>query len=57
MLPFASDETLDQLEVNIRNTPSVTELLHQGLGTKEITEKLLEGIGLSDIAPTSMQPR
>lgn len=56
VLPFAGEETLQQLETNLASMPSVTELLHQGLGPKAITEKLLAGIGVSPRA-TSMQPR
>ena len=57
MLPFASEETLQQLEANLAKVTSVTNLLHQGLKPKDITELLLEGIGLSDAPPVSFQPR
>lgn len=56
VLPFAGEETLQQLEANLASMPSVTELLHQGLAPKDITEKLLAGIGVSEGA-TSMHPR
>ena len=57
MLPFASEETLQQLETNLAKVPSVTELLHQGLGPKDITAQLLEGLGLSDTPAISLRPR
>ncbi len=44
VLPFASEETLQQLEVNITSVPSVTEMLHQGLTAKEIAHKLLHNM-------------
>lgn len=57
VLPFAGEDTLRQLEINLANVPSVTELLHQGLGAKDITSRLLEGIGLSDVPSSSLLPR
>ena len=57
VLPFAGEDTLRQLEVNLASVPSVTELLHQGLGRKDITARLLEGIGLSDVPSSSLCPR
>ena len=55
ILPFASEETLTTLEKNIANSPSMTDLLHQGLSARDITERLLHGLGLSEAAFT-MQP-
>jgi len=57
VLPFAGEDTLRQLEVNLAGVPSVTELLHQGLGPRDITARLLEGIGLSDVPSSSLCPR
>lgn len=57
VLPFAGEDTLRQLEVNLASVPSVTELLHQGLGPRDITARLLEGIGLSDVPSSSLCPR
>ena len=48
--------TLTTLEQNIGSSPSMTELLHQGLTAKDITEKLLHGLGVSDNV-FSMEPR
>ncbi|KAL0021890.1 hypothetical protein WJX77_012153 [Trebouxia sp. C0004] len=57
VLPFAGENTLRQLESNLASLPSVTELLHQGLGPADITARLLEGIGLSDVPSSSLCPR
>jgi len=57
VLPFAGEDTLKQLEMNLASVPSVTELLHQGLGPRDITARLLEGIGLSDVPSSSLCPR
>ena len=57
VLPFASEETLQQLESNLSSVPSVTELLHQGLAPREITDRLLEGIGYSEGPASSLHPR
>ena len=57
VLPFASEETLQQLEANLASVPSVTDLLHQGLTPRDITDRLLAGIGLSDAPASSLHPR
>ena len=57
VLPFASEETLRQLEVNLSTVPSVTELLHQGLAPTDITDRLLDGIGLSEGPASTLHPR
>jgi len=56
VLPFASEETLSQLEQNIGGAGSVTDMLHQGASPKNITERLLHGLGISD-GGFSLQPR
>lgn len=56
VLPFASEETLSQLEQNISAAGSVTDLLHGGATAHDITARLLEGLGISD-ASFSLQPR
>lgn len=56
MLPFCSDETLDQLEQNLVSMPSMTQLLNEGLSPEQITDRILQGIGGSgsseSITPT-----
>jgi hypothetical protein len=47
VLPFCSDETLDQLEQNLTGMPSMTQLLNAGLSPEQITDKILEGLGSS----------
>lgn len=45
VLPFCSEETLEQLEKNLAGLPSVTKLLQKGLSPQEVTDVILEGIG------------
>lgn len=52
VLPFCSDETLDQLEKNLTGMPSMTQLLNQGLTAQQITDRILEGLGSSSSGET-----
>lgn len=56
VLPFASDETLEQLERNLAGMPSVTQLLQSGATPKDITDRILEGIGGAG-EPLAVTPR
>eukprot|EP00879_Flechtneria_rotunda_P032008 GHRR01035152.1.p1 GENE.GHRR01035152.1~~GHRR01035152.1.p1 ORF type:complete len:268 (+),score=58.10 GHRR01035152.1:468-1271(+) len=56
VLPFCSDETLDQLEKNLTGMPTMTQLLNQGLTPQQITDKILEGLGSSS-SGKSIVPR
>ncbi len=56
VLPFASDETLDQLEKNITCMPAINDLLDMGASPAAITQMLLEGLGVSD-GSTTVTPR
>eukprot|EP00877_Chromochloris_zofingiensis_P014061 jgi/Chrzof1/8909/Cz03g28230.t1 len=56
ILPFCSDETIDQLEKNLTSLPSMTELLNSGATPLDITERILSGLGVSP-APQTMLPR
>jgi len=47
ILPFTGDETIEQLEKNISNLPSINELITSGVSLHDITERILEGIGSS----------
>lgn len=47
VLPFCSDETLDQLEQNLNGLGTMTQLLNQGLSPQEINDKILAGLGSS----------
>ncbi|CAG9464774.1 unnamed protein product [Pedinophyceae sp. YPF-701] len=55
VLPFAEDETLDQLEKNLSGLPSVSELLKSGGTPATLTETLLTGLGpvsyVGELAP------
>ena len=57
MLPFASDETLSQLESNCKSLPAISDLLAMGMSLEALTEALLQDIGIdadttSELAPT-----
>jgi len=52
VLPFCSDETLDQLEANLVGMPSMTQLLNQGLSPQQITDLILQGLGSSSSGET-----
>lgn len=56
VLPFCSDETLEQLEKNLSGMPSVTQLLQAGETPQSITDKILDGIGSAG-QPLSITPR
>lgn len=57
VLPFASDETLAELEKNIGSLTSVTDMLHQGMGAREITARILGSLGCEEQNMTPMQPK
>jgi hypothetical protein len=57
VLPFCSDETLDQLEQNLTGMPSMTQLLNQGLSPQEITDKILAGLGSGGSSGDTIKPR
>ena len=56
VLPFASEETLSQLEQNIERCGAMTDMLHEGATPRDITERLLQGLGVSD-GGFSLRPR
>jgi molecular chaperone Hsp33 len=56
ILPFCSDETLEQLEKNLSSLPSVTKMMQAGATPHDITERILEGIGAAG-QPVSIVPR
>ena len=43
LLPFADDKSIDILEKNIQNLPSITNMITSGLNPQQICEKALEG--------------
>ena len=55
-LPLISDESVDILERNITQLPSLTSLLSEGKTCEEITEMLLKDIGASPGAD-SQEPK
>ncbi|WIA20049.1 hypothetical protein OEZ85_005914 [Tetradesmus obliquus] len=57
VLPFCSDDTLDQLEQNLTGMPSMTQLLNQGLSPQEITDKILAGLGSGGSSGDTIIPR
>jgi molecular chaperone Hsp33 len=56
VLPFCSDETLEQLEKNLSTMPSVTKMLQAGDTPRDITARILEGIGSAG-EPLAVAPR
>ena len=46
LMPFADAATITRLEENIRNAPSVTELLRAGNTPRQMLEKLLDGFDI-----------
>lgn len=57
VLPFASDETLTELEKNIGSLPSITEMLQQGLDARGISARILGELGCEEINMTEVEPR
>lgn len=56
VLPFASDETLTQLEKNIRGLPAVSDLLAMNMDLEALTEALLEDIGVDKETSSELSP-
>lgn len=54
MMPFAEEETIAQIEENLKNVTSVTELLERGYTPEQLLEELLGNVGLTvtDTIPT-----
>ena len=54
MLPFAKEETISQIEENLKNITSVTDHLKKGETPEQILEILLGNLGLeiTDTMPT-----
>jgi hypothetical protein len=48
VLPYCSDETLEQLEANLGGLPSMTQMLNSGMSTQDITDAILKDIGAID---------
>ncbi|MFI3170807.1 MAG: Hsp33 family molecular chaperone HslO [Eubacteriales bacterium] len=46
LLPFASEETIVQLEENLKNLDTVTNMLEKGLSPEEILGEVLKGLGV-----------
>ncbi len=55
MMPYATEETIKQIESNLKEVSSVTELLDEGSSPEEILEKLLGNLSLqvNDTLPAS----
>ncbi|KAI8470549.1 MAG: heat shock protein Hsp33 [Monoraphidium minutum] len=56
VLPFCSEETLEQLEKNLTGLPSITKLLQSGATPQSITDLILEGIGCAG-DPLTVAPK
>ncbi len=44
VLPFASDETIDTIEKNIKSLKSITQMMEDGLSAENIAMKVLDGL-------------
>lgn len=44
LLPFASESVIEQIEKNIKNIPSVTKMMSNGITMEELALKLLDGL-------------
>lgn len=55
LMPFADDAVIEQLENNLRQIPSVTSMLDDGLTPEKMLEKVLEGMDIefTDTLPVS----
>lgn len=49
LLPDATDETISQLESNLKDVKSVTEFFEQGLDVQMIAGQILAGLGLDEM--------
>jgi molecular chaperone Hsp33 len=49
VLPDASDETIDQLEINLNGLKSVTELFSEGLTIHDIGRRVLGDLGMDEL--------
>lgn len=56
VLPSASEETLTQLEENLKGMPSPSDAVRQGLRPSAIVEQLLQGLGTDSKAQQSTTP-
>lgn len=57
VLPFASEETLQQLERNLAALPSITDLLHEGRSAAQLTDAILGSLGTQPEITSSLTPR
>lgn len=57
LMPFTSDEVIAQLEQNIRNLKSVTDMLEQGYTPEKMLEELMDGLEVvvTDRIPAAFQ--
>lgn len=55
MMPFAEEETIEQIEENLKNVTSVTELLEKGYTPEQILEEVLGNLGveITDTLPAN----
>ncbi len=49
LLPFCEDEVIDKIEENMRDIPSVTEMLSDGLSPDDIAKRALKGFELDKL--------
>lgn len=56
VLPFASDETLSQLESNCKTLPAISDLLAMGMSLETLTQALLQDIGIDEESTNELVP-
>ncbi len=49
LLPFASEECIEQLEKNVKQAPSVTQMLRDGLTPEDMLTRLVEGFTIENV--------
>jgi hypothetical protein len=57
VLPFASDETLGQLEQNVASLPAVSDLMSMGMSLEAMVAALLRGIGVDEASMSEIEPK
>lgn len=52
LMPFCSDEVIEKLEENLKNIPSVTDMLSSGMTPENMLNKVLEGFDVEIMETT-----
>lgn len=52
LMPFCEDSVIDKLEENLKNIPSVTDMLSSGMSAEDMLSKVLEGFDVDIMEKT-----